>query len=467
MVYDAVVIGSGFGGAVTACRLAQAGRRVCILERGARYEPGQNPLRLYRYHYYRRLDVLVASGVGGGSLVYANVQAAPPAEVFASGWPAAVTPSLLAPYYQRVRETLHPSPYPRGDALAKTNALRRGAELTGRREQFRMMDLAVYWGQPGVPDPDPYGFGTAQTGCADLARCSTGCPILAKNTLDLNYLALAARHGAECRPRHEVTNIARRGGGGFAVHYVDRGRFPPKAGEVHASRVVLAAGTLGSTALLLRAAHKFRTLGPLSPALGQGFSANGNLLAAVFGLKPPVNPKVGPSITAGITYPEEEFIIEDGGVPPVLQLVLDPRLQPLKTLNALPLLLIGRDAADGRMRLARRHRMTVEWSPESSMPLFDAMARRAGELARALGGRVEFPPTWTLERRLLTVHPLGGCRMADTPEHGVVDARGAVFGQPGLYVADGSIVPVSLGINPSFTIAALAEHVAAEIIREG
>lgn len=474
--FDAVVVGSGFGGAITACRLAQAGMRVCVLERGRAWAPDQYPRHnrdpgswfwtkwssgLYQYHRFGSMDVLVASGVGGGSLVYANVLMTPPAEVFSSGWPASITLSALAPYYQRVREVLHPTPYPRSSTSSKTGVIQRGAELTGRREHFQLPDLAVYWGQPGVWDPDPYGFGTGQTGCADLAECVTGCPIRAKNTLNLNYLALALRDGAECRPLHEVINIEREGRE-FTVDYLYRDRKIRKKGKMRTSRVILAAGALGSTAILLKAAHKYRTLGPLSPALGRGFSGNGDLQATLVGVASDF--PLGPTITAAIEYPEEHFVIEDGGLPPVVT-----RMHGwVPPVNAMPLLLVGRDAADGSLGLAgRRQELSLKWSPRASMPLFAAMERRVRELAAGLGGWALFPPTWSLERKLITVHPLGGCRMADSPRYGVVNDGGAVYGQPGLYVADGSIIPTSLGVNPAFTISALAERVAEKIIQTG
>ncbi|MBO8127661.1 MAG: GMC family oxidoreductase [Peptococcaceae bacterium] len=477
--YDAVVVGSGFGGAVAACRLVQAGMRVCILERGRWWSPQEFPLHnddprawlwtgwstgLYQYHYFEDMDVVVASGVGGGSLVYANVLIVPPADVFATGWPAAITLSVLAPYYQRVREMLHPMPYPRAWSRTKTRVMYQAAELTGRRENFKLPDLGVYWGQPGVPHPDPYGFGTSQTGCADLAECVTGCPIRAKNSLDLNYIALALRNGAECRPLHEVVTIAREGNE-FTVYYLDRSRPVPEEGKVCASRVVLAAGTLGSTEILLKAVYKYRTLGPVSPALGRGFSGNGDIQATLIGIAPEVSFTTGPTITASINYPEEHFLIEDGGLPPVVTLKLNGWLP---SFNALPLLMMGRDAADGLLRLTgRRQKLTLEWSYTNSLPLFKAMERCVQELAAALGGQAVFMPAWSLARKLITVHPLGGCRMADSPQYGVVDDGGAVYGQPGLYVADGSIVPTSLGVNPALTIAALAERVAERIIREG
>jgi cholesterol oxidase len=477
--YDVVVVGSGFGGAVTACRLAQAGMRVCILERGRRWSPETYPLYnhnqnawlwskwstgLYQYYHFRNMDVIVASGVGGGSLAYANVLITPPAEVFAAGWPESITLPALEPYYQRVRNFLHPTTYPRASSLAKTRVMRRGAELIGRRDDFKMLDLAVYWGESGVIHPNPYGFGTTQTGCLDLAECVTGCPVKAKNTLDLNYIAAALQNGAQCRPLHEVVTVAREGRN-FIVHYMDRNPLIPKRDGMRASRVVLAAGSLGSTALLLKAVEKYGTLGPLSPALGYGFSGNGNFQAFLLGIVPEVDFTVGPTITAGINFPREHFMMADGGFPPVISLKLNGFLQPF---NSLPLLLIGRDAADGHLELkGKRLELALNWSPLESMPLFIAMEKRSRELAAALEGLALFSPSWLLGRRLITVHPLGGCRMADSPQHGVVNDRGAVYGQPGLYVADGSIIPSSLGVNPAFTIAALAEKIAEQIIKEG
>ncbi len=473
--YDVIVVGSGFGGAVAACRLAQAGMRVCILERGRWWPAESFPLHnwnpgawlwtkwtkgLYQHYRFKKLDVIVASGVGGGSLVYTNVLIAPPAEAFNKNWPSSITLAALKPYYQRVRNTLHPTAYPRASFLSKTRALANGAKLIGRQKDFTLLDLAVYWGQPGVPHQDPYGFGNQQTGCLDLGECFTGCPLNAKNTLDLNYISLALKHGAECRSLHEATYIARQGHR-YKVHYLDRSGFIPRRGHISAPRVVLSAGSLGSTGILLHSVKTYRTLNPLSPALGRGFSANGSFMASLMGIAPKVDFTAGPTITSGIHYPEEQIIIEDGGLPPVSLLKM---IQGLRLFNALPLLLMGRDAADGRIELKGKSlKLTLSWSPQNSMPLFDTMEQRVKELAAALKGRALFLPTWSLFRKLVTVHPLGGCPMADSPQEGVVNDCGAVYGHPGLYVADGSIVPTSLGINPAFTIAALAERIAENI----
>lgn len=412
------------------------------------------------------MDVVVASGVGGGSLVYANVLKVPQAEVFAKGWPGSITPAALEQYYQMARDVLHPTPYPRASSLAKSRVLQLGAELTGHKEQYELLDLAVYWGQPGVSSPDPYGFGTKQTGCLDLAECVTGCPIQAKNTLDLNYLALALKNGAECRSLHEVRNIGRTGRD-FTVHYLDSSRLVPEKGHICTPRVVLAAGALGSTSILLKSAGKYRTLGPLSPALGKGFSGNGDFLAGICGIKYDVDFTFGPTVTAGINYPGERFIIEDGGLPPLLKLS-QHKVEESRLKNFLPLLLTGRDFAGGQLKLTRKlKKLTLKWSPQNSLPLYNAMEQRVRELAQALEGRAIFSPAWSRSRKLITVHPLGGCRMADSEKQGVVNSCGAVYGQPGLYIADGSIVPVALGVNPSFTIAALAERIAEHIILEG
>ena len=261
--YDAVVIGSGFGGGVTACRLAQAGRRVCVLERGRRFapedfisEPQQAPTLLWHHllnpggifdlRLFKDIVVLTASGVGGGSLVYSNVQLRAPSEVFEAGWPAEITRAALDPYYDRAEAVLEPRPTPAEPAIPKIRAFREMAAAAG--EHATELPIAVYFGEDRE---NPFG-GVPQSGCTNLARCNLGCPRHAKNTIDLNYLARAEREGAVVRACCEVLRLDPPGspGGRWRVTY--RGLDGAAGGDVEAPIVVLAAGALGTTRLLLR-----------------------------------------------------------------------------------------------------------------------------------------------------------------------------------------------------------------------
>lgn len=519
--YDAVVVGSGFGGGVTACRLAQAGWRVCVLERGRRFgredfisEPEEaptllwhpllNPDGIFDLRLFKDIVVLTAAGVGGGSLVYANVQLRAPSEVFDTGWPAGISRRVLDRYYERAESVLEPVPTPAEPELDKVRAFREMATAAG--EQAEALPIAVYFGEEDRINP--FG-GAPQSGCTNLARCNIGCPRHAKNTIDLNYLARAEREGAHVRPQCDVHRLdpPDEPGGRWRVGY--RGLGDIDGGDVEAPVVVLCAGTLGSTRLLLR---NHRRLPSLSPALGTHFSGNGDALAAGFNPSRPgvtgAHTDFGPVMTSRIDYwDRHRFMVADGTLPPkftsllkvlrgeaalvgwrkhlllrlkylAVQLGLSDRVVAPKTVNldldsepiedSLVFLMLGRDAADGRMRLTPIfRRFDIRWNAKRSMPLFDEMRRTANELGEAAEAEPFFALGTGPLGKDITVHPLGGCPMADEPAAGVVDGFGHVHGHPGLYVSDGSIVPTALGVNPSETIAALAERNVEELIRAG
>jgi cholesterol oxidase len=505
--YDAVVVGSGFGGGIAACRLAEAGRRVAVLERGRRFAPEDfpatpeqapaalwhptlNPHGLFDLRLMKDLSVVTAAGVGGGSLVYANVQLRAPADVFAKGWPQAIDRDALDPYYDRTEEALLPTQTP-GD-LPKMRAF----AAAGRHldKQAQRLPLAVNF---EADRKHPFS-GVYQKRCENLGRCDIGCPIHAKNTVDITYVARAERFGTEIHPLHEVLRLdpPETTGGHWRLGFRDLER--RTTGEVQAPVVVLAAGCLGSSRLLLKNRSR---LPRLSTALGSRFSGNGDALGAAFDPRTSdvgwPRADFGPSMTSMLDYTGEHgFLLADGGLPSnfggLLEIVrvvdtihrwwglplkakrlaarlglsdqsiahrhLRPRAKrPID--QSLVFLMIGRDAADGQMRLTPLlKRFDIRWSRRSSETLFAAMKKVSGELARGVGAEPFFAlDTWPLSG-YITVHPLGGCPMADDPQLGVVDDAGRVHGYEGLYVLDGSIVPTALGVNPSKTIAALAER---------
>jgi cholesterol oxidase len=511
--YDAVVVGSGFGGGITACRLAEAGLRVCVLERGRRFEPGDfpdspeqaplafwhhalNPGGMFDLRLMKDLSVLTAVGVGGGSLVYANVQLRAPASVFEEpAWPEAITGDELDRYYLRTEEALQPRetpPRPDGRPLAKVRAFDALGRHVGR--EATLLPLAVHFGEDRR---HPFS-GVLQHGCDNLGRCDTGCPLLAKNTVDITYIARAEAHGAEVYPLHEVLTIAPPDGGSSNWRVGFRNLQDKARGVLGAPLVVLAAGTIGSSRLLLK---NRRRLDRLSPALGSRFSGNGDALglaldpsaADVAGART----EDGPSMTSRIDYTDERgFMVADGGLPGnfggLLEIIrgvnaltglgrvvlhaknLAARLGVTDTHvthrnvklarrepigDSLIFLMIGRDAANGQMRLTPIFGcFDIRWNKSDSAELFEGMREVAGELANAADARSFFALDAGPLGKFITVHPLGGCPMSDERSSGVVDHRGRVHGYEGLYVLDGSIVPTALGVNPSKTIAALAER---------
>ncbi len=517
--YDVVVVGSGFGGGVTACRMAEQGVRVCVLERGRQFSPGDfpdqaeqapltfwhpilNPGGMLDLRLMKDLSVLTAAGVGGGSLVYANTHLRAPRDVFEQpAWPQAITRAELDPYYDRTEEAFDPQLTPAEPALPKISAFDAMAERAERTPE--RLPLAVHFGESRR---HPFS-GVFQQGCQNLGLCDAGCPVRAKNTVDITYLARAEAHGAEVFPLREVLRIDPPGGAGGNWRVGFRDLQYRISGSVEAPLIVLAAGTLGSSRLLLKNRGR---LGRLSPALGSRFSGNGDALALAIDPSAPgvtgARTEFGPSMTSRIDYTDESgFMVADGGLPGAFSGILaavreinaltgwgrvvlnvknvatmlgitdrhvthrDVKLRgPEPIGDSLVFLMIGRDASNGQMRLTPLFGcLDIRWNKEDSARLFAAMRQVAGELAAAAGAKSSF---FALDAgplgKFITVHPLGGCPMSDDPGGGVTDDHGKVHGYDGLYVLDGSIVPTALGVNPSKTIAALAERGVAHLLAD-
>jgi cholesterol oxidase len=441
---------------------------------------------LIDYRAFSTMHVIQAAGVGGGSLVYFNVHARPPASIFDDPrWPAAIDLETLDPYYPRVAEMLEVQPLqpPAGRELpTRTSAFLDACRATGREGE--LLPLAVYTGPPREHDG---GLGLP---CDYSGNCLIGCAAGAKTTLDRTYLALAERHGAVIRPGCAAEVITPRRGG-YRVSY----RSAAGVDHLDAPCVIVSAGSLGTAELLLRCRDVTQTLPKLGPALGTGFSGNGDMLLAGALTDLDIDPGRGPSITAGVDVatPRQEAFVEDLGFPdPLLwfvegmlananpganllrwaklilagslhiagatQRIARERAQLLgggRTRGALPYLGMCEDAADGRFVLDRSGRLDLHWDPRASLTNLRELDAAMRELSEAIGGEYVPSPLWDELGQLLTAHPLGGCPMG---EDGVVDDIGAVHGYPGLFVVDGSIVPTALARNPSATIGALAER---------
>jgi cholesterol oxidase len=558
--FDAIVVGSGFGGSVTAARLAEAGWSVCVLERGKAYPPTtfpRSPLAMKRNFWdpseglhgmfdfwsFSGIDALCASGLGGGSLIYANVFLRKDERWFVKedltqggyeDWP--VTRADLDPHYDEVerrigvqRLPLDQSPY---DRTPKVLAYREAAERMGL--DWLLAPLAVTFandGSPAVPgepirENEPNLHGRARTTCQMCGECDIGCNYGAKNTLDYNYLTAAWRAGAELRTLCEVRSFEPAQGGGYKVHYVyhdpaSEGKITDTAAlklqTASCKHLIVSAGTLGTNWLMLsnRAA-----LPALSDQLGLGFSGNGDLLsfavratrenAAGRRVAREIEPGIGPVITSAIRMPDEleggegrGFYLEDAGFPQfggwMLEMLEEPEAIAKElpkiahyvwslihgrrhsevgdlasallgdcdlSSGLLPLLGMGRDIPGGKMSL-KGGRLELDWSKDGrSAPYFDRVRKVSREVADELGADFLDNPIWHVNR-VITVHSLGGCRMGHSAREGVVDPFGRVFGQPGLHIADGSVMPGPVGANPSLTIAALADRFAEAILDEG
>jgi cholesterol oxidase len=513
---DAIVIGSGFGGSVAACRLAQAGCSVVVLERGRRYDTNPFPRNwndpadgwlwqvrqgLFELKHFSQMMVIQGAGLGGGSLIYANVHLRAPQEVFAQDWPAGYSRQMLDPYYDLVAYMLDIKPITASKYRGlppKSELMSRMAQAMGRAAQFCYPNIAVDFGEPEKPHVNK--FGAQQEGCRFCGECDIGCNFHAKNTLDFNYLKIAQDKGAEINTQCEVTQIEPIPGGGYIVRFLDH-RADSQPEQLQAQFVFICAGAVNSTELLLRCRDQYGTLPDLSPRLGSNYSGNGDFLAFAFNTREAFSPSEGPTITSGIVYARKDgaadnwFILEEGGYPKevgsLLQ-VLNPKnglLKDIELVSRLQLdeilrrsamrpgscpeaehsavfLAMGRDRANGRLLL---HPLTfaldIQWEVDSNRPLYGAEESFVNALATKMGGDAAFNPFWQRLSLPVTVHNLGGCPLADSPSQGVVNGDGEVFGYSGLFVLDGASIPVAIGANPSHTIAAVAERNVETFIR--
>ncbi|HEV2495605.1 MAG TPA: GMC oxidoreductase [Terriglobia bacterium] len=563
---EAVIIGSGFGGAITACRLARKWPgKVVVLERGKRYPMGSFPraphdlarnfwcltedktrrpphvsrlVRTTRQHQlgmidarnYDHMDVVLAAGLGGGSLIYANVFLIPPDEVFDSRWPGTCKKSDLVPYYQVAKDVLGSRPIPPDNdprrRIIRTHLFEEVAKRTGRNSS--RLDINVFFGND-FQNPLPIGqqdvnrYGALQTSCVYCAECIIGCNYHSKNTLDLNYLYMAENvHQADIRTKCLAVKIvpvnaradedpSADGEHGYRVYYKDL-RASGSVDAILTKRVVVSAGTLGSTELLLRAKLRDKTLPRISDRLGHSFSGNGDFLEFVLGSAEP-DPNYGPTITQRIDHNlfqdfqrNHAFVIEDASYPALLAWFVEgfkprafwlpavwrflrdlwARVTTGKSLgrigyaledilsddisfNTCVLLCMGLDKSNGVMRLDENANLAVEWPYQDSLLLYTAILEAGKQFRDAVRGEIFMPLAnwdWPI-RNNITVHPLGGCVLGDDPTRGVTSSDrssfGQVFGYKGLYVADGAIVPTAVGANPTATISALSEMVGESI----
>ncbi|MCW5983308.1 MAG: GMC family oxidoreductase N-terminal domain-containing protein [Bryobacteraceae bacterium] len=531
--YDFVVVGSGYGGAIAAARLANADLNpkpsVCLLERGREWEVGRfpdtldgvlrerrsavNPLGLYEFLTYRDLSVVKGSGLGGTSLVNANVAIEPDEDVFGrAGWPSGVTLDVLRPYYARARSVLAARSHPRAFELLKVQALgRRGRQID---LPAGALEIAVNFDIDGV---NPHGV--PQKPCIDCGDCVTGCNVGAKNTLCMNYLPMARNGGTDIFTQTEVEWVEKLAAGGWRIH--GRHFSSPLAGHaftLDAANVILAAGSINTTGILLRSAT--RSL-DLSPALGTRFGANGDFFGLAyngdfrtnvlgFGNRPG-SPRAafapGPSIVAALRCNggapvDARFTIEDLSFPsPYVNAAkatfallrgedtdsgdeaeewrrvlrdLNPfaPAQPDGAMNHTMLYLcMGFDDAGGVIEFQTPWwdpggRLDIVWEGAGRQPLFTRINEELRRHAQAQGAGFIPNPLWTVfnVRHLTTAHPLGGCPLGDDYRQGAVDEYGRVYSgdgsvHEGLYVADGALIPAALGVNPFLTICALAERI--------
>ena len=515
--YDVVVIGSGFGGSVAAFWAAEKGYRVGVMESGKRWNDEDIPktnwnlthflwqpeIEMYgiqRMEYLDDVMVLSGAGVGGGSHLYANTLYVPPKRFFEAREWAGITDwaGELAPFIDQASRMLGVVrvPYMPTDV---DRYLQQVAIDMGRGESFNKAPVGVYYGSPGVEADDPYfgGVGPRRTGCIGCGRCMIGCGNNAKNKLTVNYLYLAERLGAEVHPLHEVHQLTPLQGGGFEV----RARHPgwaQRAGHLHhhrytAGQVIVAAHAYGSAKLLHHMQHQGHLTG-MSDQLGQRARTNSEQLLAVtrtYGQwkRDPEKIHITPgsvAITSGV-WPDPVTSIEPVyyGVGSDVMAFLQtyhqhgeqkhPTREWLQELVEHPGQVLGfSDPRHWSERIAvllcmqttdtsielywhhgRLHSRTGSGTPPSvHIPVVEEFADR---LAAKMGTR-QGALAFEVLNRAASAHFTGGIPIGDTSEQGAVDPYQRVFGQPGLHVMDGSVMPANPGVNPSLLITALAER---------
>ena len=536
--YGAVVIGSGYGGGIAASRLARAGQAVCLLERGREIRPGEYPdtelegaeemqihapdahigkeTGLFDFHVQDDINVLVGCGLGGTSLINANVALKAVEGVWDDQrWPTELRGGHadLEEYYRRATAMLGSNPYPDDfPTLPKLEAHRKSAEGLGMEDVFYKPPINVTF------KDRTNSAGVEQKKCINCGDCVAGCNHWAKNTTLMNYLPDAWNHGADIFTECSVKYLERQDGK-WIIHFevVGQGRHKFDAPElfITADIVVVSAGTLGSTEILLRSKAKGLEI---SDRVGKHFSGNGDVLGFAYNTDTHINgigfgthtdgsvDPVGPCITSIIDHRntpkwQDGFVIEEGSIPGMVGPAVPPVFAVAAGVvgkdtdhgffdwlqekgraaesfvrgpyhgainNTQTYLVMSHDGSEGQVLLQDNDRIKLSWPGVGKEPIFQTVNDTLEGATKPLGGVYLKNPIWTdaLDKSLISVHPLGGCCMADDASEGVTNHKGQVYAgtagtdvHDGLFVTDGSIVPLSLGVNPLLTISALSERV--------
>ncbi len=512
--YDVLVVGSGFGGSVTALRLTEKGYRVGVLEAGRRFTNETLPknswhLRsflwapklgctgLQRIHVLKDVVILAGAGVGGGSLNYANTLYEPLQPFFDDPQWAHITDwrDELAPHYAQAKAMLGAITNP--TTTPSDVEMQRLAGQFGKGDTYHATPVGVFFGRDGKQEParpvaDPYfgGAGPQRTGCIECGECMTGCRHGAKNTLTTNYLYLAERAGAHIHPLTTVVDVRQRSTGGYEVHTARTGSWFPGSGRrFTADQVVFAAGTYNTQRLLHRL--QASSLPNISSRLGFLTRTNSESLLGVRMANPQHDYTRGVAITSS-WHPDENTHIEpvrygkgsnamgllntimtDGGTRRnrwwqfLLALLRKPSglrlLVPRRWSERVIILLVMQTVNNSitvmrrRRRFGRTRLTSVQGEGEPNPTWIPVANEAARQLADNVGGIAG--GTWgDLLNIPMTAHFIGGCVIGDSPATGVIDAYHRLYGHEGLHVVDGSTLSANLGVNPSLSITAQAER---------
>ncbi len=521
-IYDYVIIGSGFGGSVSAMRLAEKGYTVLVLEKGKRFEDSDFAKSNWQFWKYLWLPALRAhgilqisilkgvmvlhgAGVGGGSLGYANVLEVPTDETFATpAWNQNVKwGEVLGPHYEAAKKMLGVARNPK---LWKADQLlKQMADEIEMGHTFRATDVGAYFGEAGVTVADPYfgGEGPTRAGCTHCGGCMVGCRYNAKNTLPKNYLYFAEKNGAVVRSEAEVVDVRPLtvDDGRYAVTYRSSTSLFKRKQTVHAKNVIFSAGVMGTVKLLLNLRDLKKSLPKLSGRLGHMVRTNSEALLGSVARKSDINYSEGVSISSiynqdeitrvePVRYPDGSSLMRflagplidtDVSVPVrILKFLGWAVTHPIDFAKALILpgwahnvtILLVMQHADNRMRfrIGRsgftlfRRGMLADVEPGFEI---HAQVKGSHELTRDFARRTNGVALGSLGENLLglptTAHILGGAPIGKDASEGVVNENFAVHNYEGLYIIDGSVMPANPGVNPSLTITALAEYAMSKI----
>ena len=508
--YDIIVIGSGFGGSVSALRLSEKGYKVAVLEKGKRYKAKDFPKSSWNIRKYiwfphlflygiqcislfRDLFVIHGAGVGGGSLVYANTHLIPPDEAFNhENWGREGWKNRLMPYYQLARKMLGTTP---AKTLGKSDyILKESAEEMGKGETFYNVDVGIYFSNKNGWNDDPYfnGDGPKRKGCIHCGECMVGCRHDAKNTLDKNYLYLAEKNGVDIIPEMDAYDITPNDDGYIVKVKRSTGILHPKR-IFKCKKVILSGGVMGSVKLLMECKRK-GSLQNISSELGNFIRSNSE---AILGVK---TPKADSELTKGIAisagfHPNKNTHIETFryGMKQNMMGLLTTQMTDINqkaglaswVLNFIKhpirnfmyffprkwsergIFLLVMQPLNNYLRFVHERKwwkfggVSINTKNESKQPIPGRIKigeELASNIAGKLGGTCSTTYTSAILNIPTTAHILGGARLANSSEDGVINEDLEVFGYKGLYVIDGSSVPANLGVNPSLTITALAEY---------
>ena len=521
--YDFVIIGSGFGGSVSALRLTEKGYSVLVLEKGKRFEdkdfaksnwqfweylwlPALRAHGILQVSILKGVMVLHGTGVGGGSLGYANVLEIPSDETFATpAWNQNVKwGEVLRSHYETAKKMLGAARNPK---LWKADqVIKRMADETCMGHTFRATDVGAYFGEAGVTVRDPYfnGEGPDRAGCNHCGGCMVGCRYNAKNTLPKNYLYFAEKNGAEIKAEVEVVDVrplTRAGDARYEVTYQSSTSLFKRKYTVYAQNIIFSAGVMGTMKLLLHLRDMKGSLPRLSRRLGHMVRTNSEALLGSLARKSDINYSEGVAISSiynqdkitriePVRYPDGSSLMRflaaplidtDVSVPVrVLKFLGWVLTHPLDFAKALILpgwahnvtILLVMQHADNRMRfrIGRsgftlfRRGLIAEKEPGYEI---HAQVKGSHELTREFAKRTNGVALGSLDENLLglptTAHILGGAPIGGNAEEGVVNECFEVHNYPGMYIIDGSIMPANPGVNPALTITALAEYAMSKI----